>query len=96
MAVPALGGPAVLCRGNSDSLCYGCRDRRIDVQIAPAADGQTYTMTEAAALLGVPRKRLEYLVISTRQLRARKAGERGEWEIAEADLRALSEKAEAS
>ena len=92
VAVAALGEPGRLSLANPGPECYACRERDLDGQIAPATSGQTYSLTEAADLLGVARRRVEYL-IATNQLRATKvkAGRRGVWTIAESDLRALEE-----
>lgn len=88
---PALGGPARLSRSNAEDICHACQERRRDRQLpSPWTDGRTYSLTGAADLLGVPRWRLEYLV-TTGQLRARKAGPRREWVIAEDDLARLEE-----
>jgi hypothetical protein len=92
-SAPALGGPAILSVGNNDSICFSCRERRINSQLPPAEDSsveRTYTLTEAADVLGLPRGRVAYLVRAG-QLRASKAakGARAVWAIAEADLRAL-------
>jgi excisionase family DNA binding protein len=84
---PALGGPARLSRSNTDTVCYACRERRIDEQLVPPS-GRAYTVTEAAGMLGVSRYRVEYL-ITAGQLRAAKDGRRGLLTIAEGDLRAL-------
>lgn len=89
----ALGGPARLSRSNTDTVCYACRERRIDVQLPPAEDSsveRTYSLTEGATALGFPRSRVRYLVRSG-QLRASKAakGSRAVWTIAEGDLRAV-------
>jgi excisionase family DNA binding protein len=90
-SAPALGGPARLARSNTDSICYACRERRIDEQLVPPSfAGRSLSLTEAAAALGVPRWRVEYL-IAAGQLRARKAGPRREWVIAEDDLARLEE-----
>jgi excisionase family DNA binding protein len=87
----ALGGPARLSRSNTDRYCFACRERAIDAQLSSDTEpGRTYTLTEAAALLGVKRARVEYL-LKSRQLRARKAGPRREWVIAEDDLARLEE-----
>jgi excisionase family DNA binding protein len=88
---PALGDPTRLSRSNTDTVCFACRERAIDAQLPPAATpDRTYTVTEAAGLIGVPRTRLEYLVMSG-QLRAAKAGPRGLWMIAEEDLLRVGE-----
>jgi excisionase family DNA binding protein len=94
VAAPALGGPARLSHSNTDAFCYACRERRIDAQLVsppPTSSSRpTYSLSEAAALMGVPRHRVEYLLKSGR-LRARKAGPRREWVIAEDDLARLEE-----
>jgi excisionase family DNA binding protein len=91
VAAPALGGPARLSRSNTDRICFACRERRIDEQLVPASEaGRSLSLSEAAALLGVKRSRVEYLLKSG-QLRARKAGPRREWVIAEDDLARLEE-----
>ena len=98
-SAPALGGPAPLSRHNSDSICFCCRERRIDAQLPSDTPSDTepqvtYTLSEAADLLGLPRWRVEYLV-TTGQLRATKRvtklkrGRRAVRTIAEDDLRAL-------
>ena len=88
-SAPVLGGPARLSRSNVDSLCYACRERRIDEQLVPPS-GPPLSLSEAAAALGVPRWRVEYLVC-VGELRATKlkAGSRTLLTIAEGDLRAL-------
>ena len=94
-SAPALGGPARLSRSNTDRFCYACRDRRINAQLPSDTPSDTepqvtYTLSEAADLLGVPRWRVDYLV-TTEQLRATKRphGKRARLHIAEGDLRAL-------
>lgn len=91
-SAPALGGPARLSARNSDRFCYACRERDLDRQITPPAPGRTYTLTEAAGVLGVSRYRVEYLIVAG-QLRAtatkRPHGKRARLHIAEGDLRAL-------
>lgn len=98
-SAPALGGPARLSRSNTDRFCYACRDRHINAQLPSDTPSDTepqvtYTLSEAADLLGVPRWRVEYLV-TTGQLRATKRvtklkrGRRAVRTIAEGDLRAL-------
>jgi excisionase family DNA binding protein len=90
-SAPALGGPAKLSRSNPNRVCYACTERSINAQLSSDTEpGRTYTLTEAAELLGVPRWRVEYL-LTTGQLRARKAGPRGRWEIAEDDVVGLGE-----
>jgi hypothetical protein len=91
VSAAALGGPARLSRSNPNRVCYACLERRIDAQLSSDTEpGRTYTLTEAADLLGVPRWRVEYR-ITTDQLRATKlkAGSRAVWTIAEGDLSAL-------
>jgi hypothetical protein len=91
VAAPALGGPARLSHSNTGRLCYACRERRIDEQLAPPSEvGRTYMGTQAALMWGVSRYRVEYL-ITTGQLRALKGGRRGLWMIAEDDLTAFKE-----
>jgi hypothetical protein len=91
-SAPALGGPARLSRSNPNRECFACRERDLQRQIAPPAPGRTYTLTEAAGVLGVSRYRVEYL-IACGQLRAtatkRPHGKRARLHIAEGDLRAV-------
>jgi excisionase family DNA binding protein len=90
-SAPALGGPARLSRSNTDRYCFACGERRIDEQLVPPSfAGQSYTVTEAADLLGVPRWRVEYLVTAG-QLRARRDGRDGRLWIAESDLEHFEE-----
>ena len=90
-SAPALGGPALLSRSNTDRICYACRERRIDEQLVPPSfAGRSYTLTEAAELLGLKRSRIEYL--ATRgDLRVRRDGRPGRLYIAEADLERVAE-----
>jgi len=88
-SAPAIGGPARLSRSNSDSVCFACREKTLDAQLATPS-GRTYTVTEAAGVLGVSRNRVEYLIVAG-QLRATKRphGAGARLHIAESDLRAL-------
>jgi excisionase family DNA binding protein len=94
VCAPALGGPARLSLSNTDRFCYACRERRIDGQLpsdAEPGEARTYTLTEAADVLGVPRGRVVYLVRAG-QLRATKrqhGASSARLHIAEGDLRAL-------
>jgi hypothetical protein len=91
VAVAALGEPGRLSLANPGPECYACRERALDRQIAPPAPGRTYTLTEAAGVLGVSRYRVEYLIVAG-QLRATKRphGAGARLYIAEGDLRVLA------
>jgi len=90
-SAPTLGGAAPLSRSNPNRVCYACRERCIDEQLVPPSfAGRSYTVTEAADLLGVPRWRVEYLVTAG-QLRARRDGRDGRLYIAESDLERVAE-----
>ena len=89
----ALGGPSRLSLSNVENICHSCQEHRRDAHLpsdSEPSEARTYSLTEAADLLGVPRSRVRYLVRSG-QLRASKAakGARAVWTIVQADLRAL-------
>ena len=88
-SAPTLGGAAPLSRSNPNRVCYACRERCIDEQLAPPS-GRSLSLTEAAQLLGVKRWRIKYLV-ETGQLPVQRGGTVGRLRIAESDLERVAE-----